>query len=146
MTGLLWRWTHAALRIGAGVLFMQHGLQKLAGWFGGIGPDGATVPLGSMLGIAGALEIAGGILLIIGLATRPVAVVLMLQMIAAYFIAHVPQGGWPIQNQGELALLYGAVFLFLAGHGAGPMSIDAMVPASKRWNRRHMVDRRLHAA
>lgn len=112
--------THAILRAGAGLLFMQHGLQKLFGWLGSSGP----VPLVSLYGLAGVLELVGGILLILGLLTRPVGVVLTLQMIWAYVMAHMPQGGWPVQNKGELSLLYALVFLFLAGNGAGPASID----------------------
>src|SRR5438067_596609 len=67
----LGRWTHALLRIAAGVLFLEHGLQKLFGFFGGV--QGATVPLVSMFGAAGVLELVGGLLLILGLFTRPVA-------------------------------------------------------------------------
>jgi putative oxidoreductase len=117
--------THALLRIGAGILFMQHGLQKLFGMFGGAGDNpGATVPLMSQMGLAGVLETFGGLLLVIGLFTRPVALVLMLEMLAAYVIAHLPRGGWPIENGGELALLYALVFAFFATHGAGPYSVD----------------------
>src|SRR5690349_2024533 len=96
----LGEWTHAMLRIGAGALFMQHGLQKLFGMLGGMGAPGATAPIMSQMGAAGMLEFAGGILLIAGLMTRPVAVVLVVEMIVAYFQAHAPRGGWPIQNQG----------------------------------------------
>ena len=62
--------------------------------------------------------------MIVGLLTRPVATVLVVEMISAYFIVHISQGGWPLQNQGELALLYASVFVFLAGNGAGPLSVD----------------------
>ena len=136
----LGRSTHALLRIAAGVLFIQHGLQKLFGFFGGI--QGAAVPLQSMLGAAGAIEFAGGLLLIVGLFTRPVAALLVIEMISAYFIAHLPQGGWPIQNQGELALLYATIFAFLAGNGAGPLSVDAALPVGRGQERRHRSDRR----
>jgi putative oxidoreductase len=134
------RRTHAVLRIAAGVLFIEHGLQKLFGFFGGI--QGATVPLMSMLGVAGVLETAGGLFLILGLFVRPVAVVLLCEMISAYFIQHISQGGWPIQNQGELALLYASVFLFLAGNGAGPLSVDEALAVSGAHERRHIRDRR----
>lgn len=117
--------THALLRIGAGILFMQHGVQKLFGLFGGFGGNpGATAPLVSQMGLAGVLEVFGGLLIVLGLFTRPVALVLVLEMVAAYFIAHLPQGGWPIENGGELALLFALVFAFLAANGAGPYSID----------------------
>jgi putative oxidoreductase len=118
--------THALLRIGAGLLFMQHGAQKLFGELGGMDGQGARVGnLMSQMGLAGILEFFGGLLIAIGLATRPVAAILCLQMIAAYFIAHSPQGGFPVQNGGELALLYALVWAYFAGNGAGPASVDA---------------------
>jgi putative oxidoreductase len=116
----------AVLRIGAGLLFLQHGLQKLFGLLGGFGgTPGATAPLDSLMGVAGILELVGGVLLIAGLFVRPVALILAAEMIYAYFYAHLPQGGMPIQNGGELALLYALVFVFLAARGAGPASVDA---------------------
>lgn len=128
----------AVLRIGAGLLFMQHGLQKLFGMFGGFGgAPGATAPLDSLLGVAGILELVGGALLVAGLFVRPVALILALEMVIAYFQAHLPQGGMPIQNGGELALLYALVFGFLAARGAGPASVDA-----RRLHARHEVTRR----
>jgi putative oxidoreductase len=117
--------THATLRIGAGLLFMQHGAQKLLGWFGGFGGQpGATADLFSLMGLAGVLELFGGLLIVIGLFTRPVALILVLEMVAAYFMAHHSQGGFPIENMGELALLYALIYLFLFAHGAGPASLD----------------------
>src|SRR5687767_3101490 len=105
----------AILRIGAGLLFMQHGLQKLFGVLGGFGgTPGATAPLMSLMGIAGVLELVGGLLLVLGLFVRPVALILTMEMIVAYIQSHLPNGGFPIQNGGELALLYALVFLFLA--------------------------------
>jgi putative oxidoreductase len=117
--------THAALRIGAALLFMQHGLQKLFGFFGGVGPDGGPVPLISQLGLAGVLETFGGLLLVLGLFTRPVALLLALEMLVAYFQVHFPRGGLPIENRGEVPLLFMLVWLFFAGNGAGPASLDA---------------------
>lgn len=114
----------AVLRIGAGLLFMQHGAQKLFGWLGGAGGSGASVELFSQMGFAGALEFFGGALVVLGLFTRPVAAVLALLMVAAYFIGHAPQGGFPIENRGELALLYALVFGFLAAGGPGAWSLD----------------------
>ncbi|HJR66916.1 MAG TPA: DoxX family protein [Gemmatimonadaceae bacterium] len=128
----------AILRIGAGLLFMQHGLQKLFGMFGGFGgTPGATAPLDSLMGVAGILEVVGGALLVAGLFVRPVALILLVEMVVAYFQAHLPQGGMPIQNGGELALLYALVFGFLAARGAGPVSVDA-----RRLHYRHEVARR----
>jgi len=139
-------WTHALIRVAAAALFMQHGAQKLFGWLGGVDGHGAIVPLASQMGVAGMLEIVGGGLLLIGLFTVPVAAVLFLEMIWAYVQAHAPQGGWPVQNQGELALLYAAIFAFLAGNGAGPLSVDAWLPVWMRRERRHMIDRRVQTA
>ena len=139
-------WTHAALRVAAGILFMQHGAQKLLGWLGGLNGSGATAPFASQFGVAGVLELAGGLLLLLGLFARPVAFVLMLEMLVAYGKAHLPLGGWPIQNQGELALLYAAIFLFFVGHGAGPFSVDALVLIGQHRDRRRLPhDRRVHA-
>jgi putative oxidoreductase len=118
-------WTHTLLRIGAGLLFMQHGLQKLFGWFGGMGGTGGTVTLVSQMGLAGVLETFGGLLLVLGLLTRPVAVILASEMLVAFFQAHFPRGIVPLTNGGELALLYLLTFLFLVGNGAGPVSLDA---------------------
>jgi putative oxidoreductase len=122
---MLGPYTHAALRIGAGLLYLQHGLQKLLGLFGGMGPSGETAPLISQMGLAGVLETFGALLIVLGLLTRPVALLLALEMLVAYFQAHFPRGGFPLENGGELALLYMLVWLFLAGNGAGPFSLDA---------------------
>jgi putative oxidoreductase len=116
---------HALLRIGAGLLFMQHGAQKLFGMFGGMGPDGGTVELMSQMGLAGVLEFFGGLLVVLGLFTRPVAFLLAGEMLVAYLQAHFPQGAWPIQNKGEVPLLFMLIWLFLAANGAGPASLDA---------------------
>jgi putative oxidoreductase len=129
LTARAWDFTPTAvaiLRIGAGLLFMQHGLQKLFGLLGGFGgTPGATAPLMSLMGLAGVLEFVGGLMLVLGLFVRPVALILALEMIVAYVQAHLPNGGFPVQNGGELALLYAVVFVFLAARGAGPFSLDA---------------------
>lgn len=116
--------THAILRIGAGLLFFHHGAPKLFGWFGGMGGEGGTAELVSLMGLAGILEVFGGLLIAIGLLTRPVAAIVAIEMLIAYFRAHLPQGWVPIENDGELALLYMVVWVFLAGNGAGPFSVD----------------------
>ncbi|HEX6609311.1 MAG TPA: DoxX family protein [Hyphomicrobiaceae bacterium] len=118
--------THALLRVVAGLLFMLHGGQKLFGWFGGIDKNGGTVELASLFGLAGVLELVGGGLIIVGLLTRPVAFLLAGEMAFAYFMAHFPNGFWPIENNGEPAALFSFIFLFLAFNGAGPLSIDAV--------------------
>jgi putative oxidoreductase len=123
--------THAILRIGAGLLFFMHGAPKLFGWFGGMGPDGGSAELLSLMGLAGALEVFGGLAIALGVLTRPVAIVLALEMAIAYFYAHAPRGPIPYVNGGELALLYGLVWIFLAGNGAGPASIDRALASRK---------------
>lgn len=124
--------THALLRIGAGLLFMQHGGQKLFGWLGGFGGQpGATAELFSLMGLAGVLEFFGGLLIVLGLFTRPVALVVALQMLAAHFMSHQPRGGFPMENGGELALLFALVFTFLFANGSGPLSVD------RAWAGRH---------
>ena len=118
----------ALLRVAAGVMFMQHGAQKLFGVLGGFGgTPGATAPLASMMGLAGILEFFGGLLIVFGLFTRPVAFILAGQMAAAYFMAHLPNGFWPIQNQGEPAALYCFLFLYLSARGGGRYSVDAAI-------------------
>jgi len=120
--------THDLLRIVAGLLFAQHGAQKLLGMFGGFGgTPGATAPLASMIGVAGVIELVGGLLIALGLFTRPVAFIASGEMAAAYFIAHAGRGPWPIENGGELPALYAFLFLFFAASGAGPWSLDALL-------------------
>lgn len=121
-----WRSTlQGILRIAAGLLFMQHGAQKLFGALGGFGgTPGGTAELFSMMGLAGVVEFFGGLLVVVGLMTRPVALICSVQMIVAYFMAHQPEGGFPIQNGGELALLYAFVFAFFVTAGPGSFSLD----------------------
>ena len=90
-----------------------------------MGPNGGTVELMSQMGLAGVLEFFGGLLVVLGLFTRPVTFVLAGEMLVAYFQAHFPQGFWPIQNKGEVPLLFMLIWLFLAANGAGPASIDS---------------------
>ena len=114
------------LRIMTGLMFMQHGAQKILGWFGGMG--GNTAPMMSQFWFAGMLELVGGLLIAIGLFTRITAFILAGEMAVAYFHAHVRRGGIiPIVNQGELAALYCFVFLYFAVRGAGVWSVDAMM-------------------
>ena len=115
----------SVLRIITAFLFIAHGAQKL---FGFLAPPGApTPPLFSMIGIGGILEFFGGLLLLVGLFTRPVAFILSGLMAVAYFMAHAPQGFWPLQNRGELAVLYCFVFLFFAVAGGGEWSLDRLL-------------------
>jgi putative oxidoreductase len=109
------------LRIVVALLFMQHGMEKLFDF--PASPD-FPVKLVSLLGLAGVLEFFGGALLLIGLFTRPVAFVLSGEMAFAYFMAHAPQGFWPIENDGDLAVLFCFVFLYFAFAGGGVWSVD----------------------
>jgi len=122
-------YARSILRIVAGFLFTLHGLQKLLGLFGGIGGHGATPHMWSELWVAGVLESFGGLLVIAGLFTRPVAFLLCGEMAVAYFRNHFPHGFWPIRNGGELAVLYCFIYLYLCTAGPGPISLD-------RWVRR----------
>jgi putative oxidoreductase len=117
--------THFLLRVVSGLLFVQHGGQKLFGWLGGIPPNGGPAPLLSMAGVGGLIEFVGGIAILLGLFTRPVAFVLAGEMAVAYFLYHQPGGLSPILNQGEPAVLYCFIYLFFAAHGAGEFSLDA---------------------
>lgn len=114
----------SVLRVITGLLFLAHGTAKLFQWpLVEYFKDG--VPLFSLMGLAGTLEIAGGLLIIAGLFTRISAFVLSGMMAVAYFMAHAPQGFHPINNGGELAIMYCFVFLYLAAAGPGPWSVDA---------------------
>ena len=111
------------LRIMAGLLLMQHGTAKLLKF--PVIQQMVNIDLASLPGIAGFFELIGGILLVIGLFTRPVAFILSGMTAVAYFVAHAPRGFYPILNGGELAALYCFAFLYLAAAGPGPWSIDA---------------------
>ena len=110
---------YALMRIVFGFLFIFHGLQKIFGLFGG-----RTAELLSLRGLAGAIEIVGGALIMVGLYTRPAAFIASGQMAAAYFMSHQPAGFWPIQNRGELAALYCFAFLYIASRGKGAWGLD----------------------
>lgn len=113
--------TLAALRIASGLLLVQHGTAKLFGFPGG---DRANIDLNTLVGWSGPIEFAGGLLIIMGLFTRPVAFVLSGFMAAAYFIGHASRGLFPLLNGGELAALYCFVFLFIAAAGPGMFAAD----------------------
>ena len=121
------RWTpHAlsVLRIMTGLLFLEHGTQKLLGF----PPSEHSFPaLFSLMGLQGVLELVGGFLIVIGLLIRPVAFILAGDMAAAYFMAHAPKGFFPTQNGGQLAILFCFVFLYLVFAGAGDWSVDAQI-------------------
>jgi putative oxidoreductase len=111
----------SVLRIMSALLFIAHGTQKL---FGFPASDRGMPPLVSIYGLAGVLETFGGILLLIGLFTRPVAFVLSGMMAVAYFMAHALQNFFPAVNGGDAAILFCFVFLYLFTAGPGPWSVD----------------------
>ena len=130
----------AALRVVTGYLYLQHGTAKLLHV-----PHDATfdqLPVLSLIGFAGMLEIVGSLLIFVGLLTRPVAFILSGEMAVAYFTVHARQGNFfmPQLNQGEVAVLYCFIFLFLATAGGGSWSIDALLA-----RRRGSANSRPHA-
>ncbi|GGH09071.1 hypothetical protein GCM10007036_04910 [Alsobacter metallidurans] len=112
----------SVLRIMTGLLFLEHGTQKLLGFpaSGKPGPE-----LFSLSWTSGLLELVGGVFIVLGLFTRPVAFLLAGEMAVAYFMAHAPRGFFPVNNGGDAAILYCFVFLYLMVAGAGPWSVDA---------------------
>jgi putative oxidoreductase len=126
----------SALRIVAAFVFIQHGSTKLLGLPEPVMPGGGTAALSSLPGFAGTLELVGGALLLLGLFTRPVAFLLAGEMAVAYFMAHAPQGFWPVLNQGEPAALYCFIWLYISSAGPGPWSLDAL-----RYRKTRAVDR-----
>jgi putative oxidoreductase len=115
--------TYALVRIVVPLLYFCHGAQKLFGAFGGMG--GHSVWGGPPLFIAaGLIEVPAGILIALGLFTTPVAFLASGEMAVAYFTQHLPRGFWPIENHGELPVLFCFVFLFIAARGPGIWSLD----------------------
>jgi putative oxidoreductase len=114
----------SVLRVVAALLYLLHGTQKLFA----IPPSapGATVELASRLGAAGVIEVVGGLLILLGLFTRPAAFICSGEMAFAYFLAHAPRGPLPIGNGGEVPVLYCFIFLYLAAAGGGAWSLDAL--------------------
>ena len=116
------------LRVAAGLIFFQAGCLIVLGWFGGMpGAAGSTAPLMSQTGIGGLLELVGGIAIMLGLFTRPIAFILSGEMAVAYWQFHAPNGLWPIVNHGEPAVLFCFLFLYMAARGAGEWSLDALL-------------------
>src|SRR5919108_3024179 len=111
-------YVYSLMRMVFGFLFIFHGLQKIFGMFGG-----RTADLISLRGLAGVIEVVAGALIMIGWHARPAAFVASGQMAVAYFLSHQPDGFWPIQNRGELAVLYCFAFLYIAARGSGPLSV-----------------------
>lgn len=115
----------AVLRVIAGLLFIEHGMQKLFAF-----PAAPPFPMPAafaLLWFAAVLEVLGGLLIVLGLFTRPVAFILSGEMAVAYFMAHAPRGFFPVLNGGEGAILYCFIFLYLAAAGPGAWSLDRAI-------------------
>jgi putative oxidoreductase len=109
------------VRIMAALLFLEHGTTKLLGF-----PAGTQPAMFTLSWTQGVIELVGGLLLAIGLFTRPVAFILSGDMAVAYFMAHAPQSFFPIINRGDAAILYCFIFFYIFFAGPGPWSVDAM--------------------
>jgi putative oxidoreductase len=109
---------YTLLRVVAGLLFAVHGAQKLFGVLGG-----QKMPLASLFGLAGVIELVGGLLIAIGLFTSWAAFIASGEMAVAYFMVHAKQGFWPVLNKGELAVVYCFLFLYIACRGGGRWSV-----------------------
>lgn len=116
------------LRVVVGLLFFEHGLSRLFGF-----PSPLPTPaLFTMYWFAGAIEFGGGILVMLGLFTRPAALIMSGEMAFAYFLRHAPRGFFPILNSGDLAIVFCFVFFYLVFAGAGPWSLDALLWRKRR--------------
>jgi putative oxidoreductase len=113
---------YGLMRLMVGLAFAEHGAQKVLGALGG-----QQVALASMFGVAGIIELVGGLLIAIGLAAGWAAFISSGEMAVAYFMVHAGGGFWPLVNKGELAVVYCFVFLYIAARGAGRYSVDAMM-------------------
>lgn len=129
-----------ALRIMSGLLFLQHGLQKTV-HFPNAGHSTGPFELLSLMGIAGVIETLGGVLIVLGLLTRPAAFVLAGQMAVAYFLFHLrnglsmDMGFFPVVNQGDLAILFCFVFLHLVFAGPGAFALDDRLARARSGSR-----------
>jgi putative oxidoreductase len=107
-----------------GFLVLWHGLIKIFGFPAG---QGDAVPVMSLVGLSGVIELVGGALMILGLFTRPVAAILFVEMGISYLVLNLPKGFWSVDNDGEAAMLYCVFFLFVAAAGAGALSLDRLI-------------------
>ncbi len=121
---------YAFLRIFSGFLLVWHGSQKLLGY---PAPKQA-MPLNAMMAIAGTIELVGGLMIMLGLFTSVAAFLASGLLAVAYFMAHAPRGFLPLNNGGELAVLYCFVFLYIAARGSGTLSIDSLIRGNRTEN------------
>lgn len=121
----------SVLRIMSGLLFLAHGTQKFLSFPGGE-RAGFGWTFSHPAAYAGIIELACGLLIAIGLFTRPAAFLASGTMAAAYFIGHAPQNFWPVNNMGDAAILYCFLFLYFAIAGPGPLSLDARMGKAQR--------------
>lgn len=119
------------LRIVTGFLYIPHGTQKLFAWPAAAKPL-VPVALMSQQGLAGVLETFGGLAILLGLGTRPVAFILAGEMAVAFFQVHFPRAFLPIQNGGDNAVLFCFIYLYLIFAGAGPWSVDHAIARRHR--------------
>ena len=113
---------YAVLRIVAGLMFALHGSQKLLHW----PPGKNAMPLDTLMTVGGGIELVGGLLIALGLFASIAAFIAAGEMAVAYFMVHAPNAPLPIQNGGELAVLYCFIFLYIAAQGSGTWSVDSL--------------------
>ena len=119
-------------RVLVGLMFIQHGAQKLFGAFGGVGPNGGTVQLISLFGLAGIIEFFGGLFIVVGFLTRWAAFFGALDMVGAFAIVHIKNGFIPILNGGELVVVFFASFLIILVYGARKFGLDKKSSNAKK--------------
>jgi putative oxidoreductase len=123
---------YSCLRVVAAWVFLQHGLQKMFGVLGGVGPNGATAHLPGLFGWAGLIETVCGIAILLGLFTRVTAFIASGEMAVAYFKAHAPHGAlFTVQNHGEVPAILAFLFLYFALVGPGAFSMDALIASTR---------------
>lgn len=124
---------YSCLRVVAAWVYLQHGLQKMFGVLGGVGPNGATAHLPGLFGWAGLIEVVCGIAILLGLFTRITAFIASGEMAVAYFMAHAPRGPlFTVQNHGEVPAILAFLFLYFALVGPGAFSMDALIASTRR--------------